>query len=80
MNGINPAATAIVGTYEMSDGSTTSFMSQGTILTTLQFPGSTTTFANGVNNAGIVVGSFIDADGLGHGFTWTPPSAPQKGH
>jgi probable HAF family extracellular repeat protein len=70
--GVNPAGTAYVGTYgeNMFDG----FIYADKILTTLQFPGAIDTSANGVNNAGQVVGYFIDASGNTHGFLYSPSS------
>jgi probable HAF family extracellular repeat protein len=38
------------------------------IFTTLDVPGSTGTSAFGINNAGQIVGSYFDPDGLEHGF------------
>jgi hypothetical protein len=38
----------------------------------LVFPGSTTTFAGGINNAGVVSGSYIDDLGITHGYVATP--------
>lgn len=77
--GINPAGTAIVGSYSLSTDITAAYVYQNGELTTLQFPGSHTTTAFGINAGGKVVGVFADASGAGQGFTWTPPSAPQKG-
>lgn len=37
---------------------------------TLQFPGSTETAPQDINNAGIVVGAYFDADEISHGFVW----------
>jgi probable HAF family extracellular repeat protein len=70
--GINPAGTAMVGNYTHSSGITAGFLYQGKTLTTLQFPGSNTTYAIGINSAGEVAGYFIDASGNLHGFLWTP--------
>jgi len=72
--GVNPAGTALVGTYNPSSGVTAGFIYQNKTLTTLQFPGSSFTEAYGINAAGEVVGAFGDAQGNGHGFTWTPPA------
>ena len=36
--------------------------------TALDYPGSVDTKANGINNRGYIVGSYVDADGKGHGF------------
>jgi probable HAF family extracellular repeat protein len=71
--GINPQATALVGYYGVS-GVTSGFLYQNSTLTTLQFPGSTSTVAIGVNRGGQVVGYFTDGTGHNHGFLWTPPA------
>ena len=71
--GINPQATALVGYYGVS-GVTSGFLYQNNTLTTLQFPGSTSTVAIGVNRGGQVVGYFTDGTGHNHGFLWTPPA------
>jgi len=71
--GINPAGTAIVGWYQPSSGIYNGYSYQNRVLQTLQFPGSTYTVANGVNDAGEVVGYFEDSNFNYHGFTWTPP-------
>jgi probable HAF family extracellular repeat protein len=64
----------IVGDYVASsqpspaDGLRHGFLlSQGTY-TTLDPPGSTFTVAEGINNAGVIVGVYFDADGQRHGF------------
>jgi probable HAF family extracellular repeat protein len=72
VEGINPSGSALVGFYQPSSGVLAGFMYQNKILTTLQFPGSTQTSAWGINIAGQVVGTFYDASGIPHGFTWTP--------
>ena len=78
VNGVNPAGTTLVGTYNPSSGVTAGFTYQNNTLTTLQFPGSNFTEAFGINAAGEVVGAFGDAQGNGHGFTWTPPADAAK--
>ncbi len=72
IQGLNPTGTAFVGYYQPSSGVYAGFLYQNKILTALQFPGSTQTFALGVNTAGEVVGTFFDAGGASHGFTWIP--------
>jgi probable HAF family extracellular repeat protein len=76
--GMNPAGNAFVGFYTPSPGIGAGFLYQNKKLTTLQFPGSNVTYANGVNAAGEVVGYFEDSSGNLHGFTWTPPAAASK--
>jgi probable HAF family extracellular repeat protein len=39
---------------------------------TIDFPGSTGTRAIGINNAGQIVGDYVDANGVRHGFLATP--------
>ena len=73
VNGINPAGNAVVGYYTPSPGITAGFLYQNNIVTTLQFPGSTNTRAFGINASGEVVGYFVDANNIYHGFTWAPP-------
>lgn len=72
VSGINPAGTAYVGGYGGIPSS--AFIYANKIFTTLQFPGAIVTYANGVNNAGQVVGSFTDAAGFTHGFLYSPSS------
>jgi uncharacterized membrane protein len=73
--GTNPRGTALVGYYMPSSGITVGFLYQNKLLTTLQFPGSNETAANSINTNGEIAGSFADASGKWHGFTWTPPAA-----
>jgi len=78
VNGVNPARNALVGYYKPDSNTTAGFLYQSKILTTLQFPGSTNTIASGVNAAGEVVGTFVDANFNTHGFTWTPSTDAEK--
>jgi probable HAF family extracellular repeat protein len=78
MTGVNPAGTALVGSYNPSSGATAGFLYQNNTLTTLQFPGSISTQAYGINASGEVVGYFQDANNVVHGFTWTPPADAGK--
>lgn len=71
VQGANPAGSALVGSYQPSSNVYAGFVYQNKVLTTLQFPGSSFTFANGVSDSGEVVGLFIDSSGNVHGFTWT---------
>ncbi len=72
--GINPGATALVGSYAPKPRLTAGFLYQNKVLKTLQYPRSIETVANGISSTGEVVGYFVDASGYIHGFTWTPPS------
>jgi probable HAF family extracellular repeat protein len=78
VEGINPAGTALVGGYRPSVGMGYGFVYQNSTLTTLQFPGSSYTTATGINGVGEVVGVFQNANGVQHGFTWTPPADAGK--
>ena len=42
------------------------------IFTTLDVPGSTDTFASGINDGGEIVGYYTDFLGMSHGFLATP--------
>ncbi|MBA3912425.1 MAG: hypothetical protein H0X25_00865 [Acidobacteriales bacterium] len=79
VEGIDPAGDKLVGGYALGS-QTTGFLFARGRARTLRFPGSTQTSAGGVNNMGLVVGYFIIPGQENHGFLWTPPSAPQKGH
>lgn len=56
------------GFYVDSGGLSHGFVLAGSVLTSLDFPGSTGTQALGLNNAGQVDGFYLDAGGLSHGF------------
>jgi probable HAF family extracellular repeat protein len=72
--GINPVGTALVGQYTPSAGVSLGFLwYRNQAVQTLQFPGSSSTIATGINRAGEVVGYFVDASNVTHGFTWTNP-------
>jgi uncharacterized membrane protein len=75
--GINKAGNALVGYYAPSPDIIAGFVYQNMTLQELQFPGSTSTTAFSVNNAGEVAGYFNDSTGT-HGFTWTPPADAEK--
>ncbi|HTU42127.1 MAG TPA: hypothetical protein VMF10_10470, partial [Candidatus Aquilonibacter sp.] len=48
------------------------FAWSGGVFTTVMFPASTETTVNGLNNAGTLVGYYLDASGVAHGFIATP--------
>ena len=75
--GIGPAGNVIVGYYEPLN-SFVGYIFQNKVVTTLQFPASTETVATGINAVGEVVGYFLDASNVTHGFTWTPPADAAK--
>jgi probable HAF family extracellular repeat protein len=65
----------IVGYFNGDDGFFHGFLLSKGVLTTLDFPGASETFAIGINESGTVVGfwDLLDADGneiAEHGFTW----------
>lgn len=45
------------------------FSESGTVFTTLDFPGATSTTPHKVNDSGEIVGVYREADGIAHGFT-----------
>lgn len=64
---------AVIGAYTDLSGTTCSTQCQGYMLfhgayATINFPGSSFTFAGGANAEGHVVGIYADASGAGHGF------------
>jgi uncharacterized membrane protein len=68
-NGINDGGD-IVGFYQtpFAPVLTHGFILQGSVLTTLDFPGAIFSDAIGINNLGEIVGRFVDASGTSHGF------------
>jgi uncharacterized membrane protein len=71
--GISPAGTAIAGYYPSGTGEAAFVLQNGT-LTTLQFPGSSNTYGQAINDSGQVAGWFLSAGDVFHGFVWTPPA------
>ena len=61
--GINQTGTALVGV---------GFLYRNSILQPLRFPGGGVTYAFSVNDAGKVVGLFVDSNSQQHCFTWVP--------
>lgn len=64
---------AVVGAYTGLSGTTCSTQCQGYMLfhgtyATINYPGSSFTFAGGANAEGNIVGIYTDASGAGHGF------------
>ena len=45
-----------------------SFLKDGNLYTSIQFPGSTLTDVHGINNSGQIVGVYVDSTGVEHGF------------
>jgi probable HAF family extracellular repeat protein len=75
VTGVNPSGTALVGYYKLHSGAQVGFLHQGSSHQELNFPSSMHTLPSGINNGGMVVGTFSDSDGNVHGFLWTPPAA-----
>jgi hypothetical protein len=64
---------AVVGAFTTASGTTCATQCQGYLLyhgsyATINFPGSSFTFAGGANAEGTIVGIYTDASGAGHGF------------
>jgi probable HAF family extracellular repeat protein len=68
----------IVGTVYPAEygGKTEGFLYADGATTTIRFPGATSTSVSGINNAGQIVGSFLDDNGNSHGFIATPVPEP----
>ncbi len=77
-NRINDAGD-IIGTFQdNATGALRGFLLQGGIkgqFVELDYPAATETIPWGINNAGMIVGSYVDADGFRHGFLATPSRA-----
>jgi probable HAF family extracellular repeat protein len=78
LSGINGSGTALVGIYEPTFGIPVGFFYQSKILQELEFPGASQTYAYGVNDAGEVVGYFLDSSFNLHGFIWTLADAAKN--
>ncbi len=64
--GINNFGT-IVGAADSSAGQN-GFVLHGSRFTTVHFPGSARSLASGINDSGVIVGTYALADGVNHGF------------
>jgi probable HAF family extracellular repeat protein len=73
--GINNAGT-IVGNTNTYGSSGNAFVLINGTYTSLNYPGAQLTSATGINNLGQIVGTYVDASGVGHGFVATPNSGP----
>jgi probable HAF family extracellular repeat protein len=62
----------------MSLDDTYGFVLSDGVLTTFRVPGSTFMRAFAINDAGQILGDFLDADGREHGFLATPVPAPSN--
>jgi hypothetical protein len=65
----------IVGTAKMSDGTQPGFISVNQVVTTFAVPDATATFAYQVNDSNQIIGSYIDSNGMTHGYTRNSDSA-----
>jgi hypothetical protein len=68
-----------VGRYADSGGATHGlFFIPPNQFSTFDYPGSTFTSLNGINDKGVIVGRYVDASGIAHGFLarvrGTPPT------
>ena len=69
----------IVGFAKDAAGTTSSWMlAPGGQLTTYQFPGGSNTQAFGINPQKQIVGSYLDGNGVQHGFVLTNPQGPKS--
>lgn len=66
--GINNAGD-FVGTVTLSDGTQPAFLNLGGIVTTFEVPGATATLAYQLNKGNQIIGYYIDASGITHGYT-----------
>ena len=71
----------MVGRYGDSSGATHGlFFLPPNNFFTFDYPGSTFTSLNGINDQGIICGRYLDASGIAHGFLarvkGTPPTQP----
>ena len=67
VTGIN-AAGAVVG-YEEGDNQLNGFIEQNGVISVFDAAGSVATEPSGINDAGLIVGTFTDANGVEHAFT-----------
>ena len=70
----------MVGRYADSGGATHGlFFIPPNQVSTFDYPGSTFTSLNGINDKGVIVGRYVDASGIAHGFLarirGTPPTS-----
>lgn len=80
----HPAAINDLGTVAGSSGNgcaptQSAWLRTGSQLSYLAYPGAAQTHANSVTNGGVVAGTWLDGDGVDHGFVVTVPSATMTG-
>jgi hypothetical protein len=73
----------VVGRYADSGGATHGlFFIPPNQFSTFDYPGSTFTSLNGINDKGVIVGRYVDASGIAHGFLarvrGTPPTTAAR--
>ena len=68
IHGISDATGALTGNFIDASGVRRGFSGD----TTIEYPGASATYTNFVNAIGVVVGSYIDADGIYHAYVRTP--------
>ncbi len=68
IHGISDATGALTGNYIGADGISRGFSGE----TILEYPSASATYADFVNSSGRVVGSYVDAEGLYHTYTFAP--------
>ena len=66
--GINDSSQIVGYSYGYPDGMHHAFLMTEGVFTTFDVPGATMTEAYGINNAGEIVGTYVDAGGIQHGF------------
>ncbi len=66
--GINDSSQIVGYSYMYPNGMHHAFLLSGDNYTTFDVPGATTTEAYGINNSGEIVGTYVDAGGIQHGF------------
>ncbi len=67
-SGINDSGVVILSSPQSAVG----FVGTPGAFTPVSFPGATQTTLNAINDAGVVVGSYVDANGNSHGFIYKP--------
>ena len=68
--GINDAGQIVGAFFLEGDKGRHGFLRDGETFSRLDVPGATSTEAHGMNNAGHIVGTFVDSNGGRHGFLW----------
>ena len=58
-----------VGTVKLSDGTQQAFIGLSQVFTTFAVPGATATFAYQLTDSNVIIGYYMDANGVSHGFT-----------